>query len=93
MWKSIVKRMIGAQPRRGVIRAWARWDDEAHVWYVIKCDIPGVAAEADSLEELGKAVMAMVEDLQEDSNDSNRRGSEHRVPVELLSRFGNHAHY
>lgn len=87
MWKGLFKRR-----RRDVIRAWARWDDEACVWYVVKCDLPGIAAEAESLEELAKAIMAMAGDLQEGSDDTNARGSHHQVPIELLSRFENHAH-
>ena len=88
MWKSFFKK-----ERRGVIRAWARRDEEARVWYVVKCDLPGIAAEAESLEELAKAIMAMASDLQEEgSGDTNARGDHHQVPIELLSRFENHAH-
>jgi hypothetical protein len=30
----------------------AAWDDEAEVWYVEQCDIPGLATEADTIEAL-----------------------------------------
>lgn len=30
----------------------ATWDDEVKVWYGEECDIPGLAAEADTLEAL-----------------------------------------
>ena len=92
MWKSFLRRVIGKPPRRGVIRAWCKWDSEAGVWYVAKSDLPGIAAEAETLEELGRAVMLMAEDLIEEQDNGDIGSSYRDVPVELLSRFSSRAH-
>jgi predicted RNase H-like HicB family nuclease len=42
------------------------WDDEARVWYVQDCDIPGVATEAETVEELRRKVPVIIGDLLED---------------------------
>jgi predicted RNase H-like HicB family nuclease len=44
----------------------AAWDDEAKVWYVQDCDIPGVATEAATVEELRRKVPIIIQDLLED---------------------------
>jgi predicted RNase H-like HicB family nuclease len=45
------------------------WDDEARVWYVEESDIPGLATEADTLEELRKKVPLIIQDLLQDETD------------------------
>jgi predicted RNase H-like HicB family nuclease len=45
------------------------WDVEAKVWYVEESDIPGLATEADTLEELRKKVPIIIQDLLEDERD------------------------
>jgi predicted RNase H-like HicB family nuclease len=44
-------------------------DDEAKVWYVEDADIPGLAAEAATLEELRRKVPVIIQDLLEDQAD------------------------
>jgi predicted RNase H-like HicB family nuclease len=48
------------------------WDDEAKVWYVQESDIPGLATEAGTLEELRRKVPAMIQDLLENEADHPR---------------------
>ena len=43
----------------------AIWDGEANVWVATSSDIDGLAAEANTLEELRVKVLAMVGDLLE----------------------------
>jgi predicted RNase H-like HicB family nuclease len=45
------------------------WDDEAKVWYVEESDIPGLATEADTLEELRRKVPIIIQDLLEDERN------------------------
>jgi predicted RNase H-like HicB family nuclease len=49
--------------RYAVVRA--AWDDEAKVWYIQESDIPGLATEAATLEELRRKVPLMIQDLLE----------------------------
>lgn len=86
--RKFINRMFG---RPHTIRIWCKWDKEAGVWYVAKSEFPGIAAEAENLDELGKTVALMIEDLKEEAGGNT--GSSHRnVPIELLSRFPAHAH-
>ena len=54
--------------RYAVVRA--AWDDEAKVWYVQESDIPGLATEAGTLEELRRKVPLMIRDLLEGEDES-----------------------
>jgi len=49
----------------------AEWDDEASVWFVSQSDVPGLAAEADSPEEL----LALLETLVPEMVELNGDGS------------------
>ena len=53
--------------RYAVVRV--AWDEEAKVWYVEDSDIPGLAAEAETLEELRRKVPVIIQDLLEDETD------------------------
>lgn len=53
--------------RYAVVRV--AWDDEAKVWYVEESDIPGLAAESATLEELRRKVPIIIQDLLEDEAD------------------------
>jgi hypothetical protein len=46
-----------------VIRA--HWDDEAEVWYVAETDVPGLATEAPTLDDLMRKLRTMVPELLE----------------------------
>lgn len=59
----------------------AIWDDEANVWVASSEDIPGLATEADNLNDLIKKLKVMIPELLdengcEDGND---------IPFRLLS--------
>jgi len=43
----------------------ALWDDEAKVWVASSTDVAGLAAEARTLEQLGRKVLVMLEELVE----------------------------
>ena len=60
----------------------AEWDEEASVWVATSDDVPGLATEADTLEQLSTKLEVMVPELL-DANGS-LEGPE--VPFELLAR-------
>jgi hypothetical protein len=41
----------------------AAWDDEAKVWYIAETDIPGLVAEAPTLDELRNKVVALAPEM------------------------------
>jgi predicted RNase H-like HicB family nuclease len=59
------------------------WDDEAQVWYVAETDVPGLATEAATLEEMERKLMQMIPELLE-LNDADQ--PRQRVPFELIAR-------
>lgn len=58
---------------------YAKWDDDAKVWFAEQSDIPGLVTEAPTAERFLEHVCELVPDLIE-SNSAD--GSD--VPVELL---------
>ena len=44
-------------------RIRAQWDDEAKVWYIAESDLPGLAAEGDTLEELREKLGTLIPEL------------------------------
>ncbi len=44
----------------------AEWDADASVWVASSDDVPGLAAESDSLEKLRPKVLAMIGDLMDE---------------------------
>ncbi|MBX6421476.1 MAG: DUF1902 domain-containing protein [Nevskia sp.] len=58
------------------------WDAEAGVWYVAHTDIPGLATEAATLEELQNKLLRMIPELLE-LNGSVERGQQ--VPFKLIA--------
>ena len=59
------------------------WDDEAQVWYVAETDVPGLATEAATLEEMERKLMQMIPELLELNHADQPR---QRVPFELIAR-------
>lgn len=41
----------------------AEWDDEAKVWVATSDDVPGLATEAETMEELSKKLEVMIREL------------------------------
>lgn len=59
------------------------WDDEACVWYVAESDVPGLATEAATFEELESKLRVMVPELLALNTPASER--EH-VPFDLITR-------
>jgi predicted RNase H-like HicB family nuclease len=59
------------------------WDDEAHVWYVAETDVPGLATEAATLEEMERKLLQMIPELLQLNDADHPR---QRVPFELIAR-------
>ncbi len=60
----------------------AEWDDDANVWVATSDDVPGLATEAETIEELSAKLQTMVPDLL----DANGFPDGPEVPFELLAR-------
>ena len=65
----------------------AKFDPDADVWFVESSDMPGLNAEAPSLEALVKKLPALVQDLFEAANDFDS-DAVRKVPIEVIA----HAH-
>jgi predicted RNase H-like HicB family nuclease len=63
----------------------AEYDPEARVWYAAGGDIPGLAADADTLEELAAKAGAMLPELlrinAEELADVGRIAGPHRIRI------------
>ena len=63
----------------------AHYDPEAHVWYSIEGDVPGLLTNAETLEGLAEKAGAMLPDLleinAEDFLDKSRLSGPHRIRV------------
>jgi hypothetical protein len=60
--KSVEERPIGNQLSY-VVRA--KWDDEAKVWVAVSDDVPGLVAEAPSMEKLIKKLRVLIPEMLE----------------------------
>jgi predicted RNase H-like HicB family nuclease len=45
---------------------WAKWDDEAGVWYTAETSIRGLVTEGETLEKLRERLMLIIPDFLED---------------------------
>ena len=45
---------------------WAKWDDEAGVWYTAETSIRGLNSSGDTLEELRERLLLIIPDFLED---------------------------
>lgn len=61
----------------------AEYDPEAHVWWVADSDVPGLAADAETLESLASKAGSMLGDLLEIHSDKivddSRLSGPHRI--------------
>ncbi|EJN07332.1 hypothetical protein (DUF1902) [Bradyrhizobium sp. YR681] len=74
----------GGTPKTGhLIVVRATWDIEASVWTAESSDLPGLVAEAASLDELDAKLPGLIRDLLED--DAAAEGYD--VPVEVIASF------
>jgi len=60
----------------------AEWDDESDVWVATSDDVPGLATEETSLEDLVAKLKVMIPELLE----ANGLAASGEVPFELLTR-------
>ena len=60
----------------------AAYDDEAHVWYTLSSDVPGLVTEGESLERLRDRAAAVMPELLEDNAhliEPERRAGPHSL--------------
>jgi predicted RNase H-like HicB family nuclease len=60
----------------------AEWDEEARVWVATSDDVPGLATEGDTLENLIEKLKIMIPELLHANGDD----TESEVPFEILTR-------
>lgn len=60
----------------------AEWDEEASVWVATSDDVPGLATEASTLEDLIEKLKGIIPELL----DANETPGDNEVPFELLTR-------
>ena len=51
---------------RPTFYVWAKWDDEANVWYTAETSIRGLVTSAETLEQLRERLMLIIPDFLED---------------------------
>ena len=56
---------------RPTFHVWAKWDEEAGVWYTAQTSIRGLNSSGDSLEELRERLMLLIPDFLEDQMPEN----------------------
>jgi predicted RNase H-like HicB family nuclease len=60
----------------------AEWDEEARVWVATSDDVPGLATEADNLEDLIEKLKIIIPELLCANGDDQ----EYEVPFEIFTR-------
>lgn len=60
----------------------AEWDDEVNVWVATSDDVPGLATEADTLEELSEKLESLVPELLSENGSPDST----EIAYELLAR-------
>ncbi|TWB63697.1 DUF1902 domain-containing protein [Nitrospirillum viridazoti] len=69
-----------------IFRVFAAWDMDAQVWAVTDSDVPGLAAEADTVEGLEAKLRELVPELLELNAHLLDVGMTDQVPLELVTR-------
>ena len=64
------------------IRVRALWDSEAHVWVAESSDVPGLATEAETMEQLIAKLHTIIPELLEANGVFAGKGGE-EIPVHL----------
>ncbi|MCY4262010.1 MAG: DUF1902 domain-containing protein [Candidatus Dadabacteria bacterium] len=57
------------------------WDDEANVWYTEETPIPGVVAEANTIDELQKKLSVIISEISDISLESSDFNKSKSAPV------------
>lgn len=63
----------------------AAWDDDAKVWFVADTDVPGLATEAASLDDLASKLQVMVPEMLELNGFASSGHSS--APFDLVTKF------
>ncbi len=71
-----------------VILVKATWDEEAGVWFAASDDVPGLNAEAETLEELDKAVTCLIPELLELNTGAIPEGDGVSFDLLVHSKYG-----
>lgn len=72
-----------------VFKVSVEWDEEAGVYYVSDSDVPGLATEATTFEEMQQRVLAVIPELVELNRDLLDGGDLRDIPVHVMaSRLG-----
>lgn len=69
-----------------IFRVFATWDMDAQVWSVTDSDVPGLAAEAETIEDLEAKLRELVPELLELNAHLLDEGVAAQVPLELVTR-------
>lgn len=75
-----------------VLKIYAVWDDEASVWVATSDDVPGLALEASTRDELVAKLQVAIPELLELNGIINEGNDHNDIPFELLSRCTAIAH-
>ena len=68
----------------------AIWDEDADVWTVIKSDIPGLCAEADTLPELEAYLLELIPELLQLNSHLLPDVEDYKtVPIDLIANYRN----
>lgn len=70
---------------RRVFQIRCDWDPEAAVWFVSESDVPGLVAEAATIEEMTSLLRDRVPELLELNRPDLIAHGECEVPIELLT--------
>lgn len=81
----LVSLLLKTEMRKRVILVTADWDDEAGVWVATSTDVPGLVAEADTVEAMCAKLKLLIPELLE-ANDVTWPEWDGEVPFELLTR-------
>jgi predicted RNase H-like HicB family nuclease len=68
------------------IQVEAFWDEEAHVWVASSNDVPGLIAEADTMERLMQKLKILIPELLE-ANGLLDEDSSMEIPIHLLGKW------
>jgi hypothetical protein len=71
-----------SEPHNG-FHVWIAWDDEASVWYVRDSDLPGLVAEADTVDALREKLQPRVRELVDLNQHLLSTAPEGELPLHL----------
>jgi predicted RNase H-like HicB family nuclease len=71
---------------RKSLTVYCAWDAEAGVWYVEKSDVPGLVAEAETVELMNELLRQRIPELLVLNTSEAERRADKEVPWELIAR-------